>query len=158
MLHISGKSLICKEKCIQKSEKEQFAKDVGSKLKADPVFFISLAGVTERKIVNHDAFNANSLMDVIKDGTVDNDEYIFDIYTKVYDFDGSHVKVISAQDLLAFYESKNKGARRRDVDIYDLVEFLIQHYPNGHFILDECPFLAEYSNEIIKDEYYGDSK
>ena len=120
---ISGKSLISKEKCIQTAEKEILAEAAGSKLKADPVFFISLVGVNEL-------------------GIVDNDEYIFDVYTKSYDFRGSYVKVVSAQDLWAFYESKNKGANQKDVDIYFLTEFFIQHHLNGHFILDECPFLA----------------
>ena len=121
-LPVSGKSLISKERCIQTAEKEKFAEDIGSKLKADPVFFISLVGV---------AFN----------GIVDEDEYIFDIYTKLYDFHRSYVKVVSAHDLWAFYESKNQGAKREDFDIYFLVEFFIKHHSNGHFILDECPFL-----------------
>ena len=75
-------------------------------------------------------------------GFVDKDKYIFDIYTKSYDFHGSHVKVISAQDLWTFYESKNKGADQSEVDIYCLVEYFIQHHSDGHFILDECPFLS----------------
>ena len=114
--------MISKERCIQTAEKEILAEDAGLKSKADPVFFISMVGVTSY-------------------GTVDEDEYIFDIYTKLYDFHGSYVKVVSAQDLWAFYKSMNKGAKREDVDIYFLVEFFIQHHPNGHFILDECPFL-----------------
>ena len=119
---ILGKSLICKEKCIQTAEKERFAEDVGSKVKSDPVFFISLVGVNDK-------------------GIVDEDEYIFDIYTKLYDFHGSNVKVVSAQDLWTFYESKNKGADRLNVDIYFLVDYFIQHHLEGHFVLDECPFL-----------------
>ena len=122
LLLISGKSLISKERCIQTAEKEIFAEYAGSKLKADPVFFISLVGANE-------------------DGIVNDDEYIFDIFTKAYDFDGSHVKVVSAQDLWAFYESKNKGAQRVNLDIYFLVEYFIEHHQHGHFVLDECPFL-----------------
>ena len=114
--------MISKERCIQTAEKEILAEDAGSKLKAGSVFFISLVGVNTG-------------------GFVVKNEYIFDIYTKLYDFYGSHVEVVSAQDLWAFYESKNKGAKREDVDIYFLVEFFIKHHPNGHFILDECPFL-----------------
>ena len=120
---ISGKSLISKERCIQTAENEKFAEDVGSKTKANPVFFISLVG-------------ANSLK-----GFVDKDEYIFDIFTKEYDFQGSNVKVVSAQDLCTFYESKNEGADHLEVDIYFLVEYFIQHHLDGHFVLDECPFL-----------------
>ena len=70
--------MISKERCIQTAENEKFAEDVGSKTKANPVFFISLVG-------------ANSLK-----GFVDKDEYIFDIYTTEYDFQGSNVKVVSA--------------------------------------------------------------
>ena len=130
MLLFSGKSLICKERCIQTSEKERYAEDVGSKSKADPVFFISLVGVD-------------------RNGMVEEDEYIFDIYTKAYDFHESHVIVISAQDLWGFYESKNKGADRKKVDIYFLVEYFIEHHQHGHFVLDECPFLAPRSKRTI---------
>lgn len=55
----------------------------------NPVFFVSLAGVD-------------------RCGYVDEHEYIFDLYTKLYDFQGTNVKVISAQDLWDFYESKHK--------------------------------------------------
>ena len=119
---ILGKSLICKEKCIQKYEKESNLVDERLKSKPDPVFFLSLVGV--------DTF-----------GIVNEHEHLFDIFTKLYDFSGGKVKALSAQDLWTFYESKNKGAKREDVDIYTLVEFFIGHRPNGHFILDECPFL-----------------
>ena len=121
---ISGKSLISKEKCIQTAEKERFAEDFGLKFKADEIFFISLAGVND-------------------EGIVDKDEYIFDIYTKVYDFHGVAVKVISAQDLWAFYESKKKRADRKKVDIYILVEYFIRHHRHGHFVLDECPIFSQ---------------
>ena len=114
--------MICKEKCIQTDEKERNLVDEGLKPMADPVFFLSLVGVDNLgKVVEH--------------------EHLFDIFTKLYDFHGSNVQVRSAYDLWAFYESKKEGAKRKDVDIYTLVEFFIQHHPNGHFILDECPFL-----------------
>ena len=119
---ISGKSLISKERCIQTSEKERLEEDIGSKNKANPVFFISLVGVDEL-------------------GMVEKHEYIFDIYTKMYDFQESYVKVVSAQDLWTFYESKNKGADQLKVDIYYLVEYFVKHHSDGHFVLDECPFL-----------------
>ena len=121
---ISGKSLISKERCIQTAENERFAEDVGLKNKANPVFFLSLVGVRNK-------------------GFVDQDEYIFDIYTKRYDFQGSNVKVVCAQDLWTFYESKNEGANQFKVDIYFLVKYFIQHHLNGHFVLDECPFLKK---------------
>ena len=122
LLLISGKSLICKERCIQTAENEIIAEDLGHKVNANPVFFISLVGVDKK-------------------GIVCEDEYIFDIYTKTYDFQGSHVKVVSVQDLFAFYESKNKGADRNIIDIYFLVEYFIQHHQHGHFVLDECLFI-----------------
>ena len=126
---ILGKSLICKEKCIQVDEKERNSVEQGMKSVADPVFFISMVGLA------YDRFG-----DMIS-GIVHEHEYLFDIYTRIYDFVGTNVRVLSAQDLLTFYLSKNKSANREDVDIYKLVEFFIQHHSNGHFILDECPFL-----------------
>ena len=113
--YILGKSLISKEKCIQTAKNERFAADNGSKNRANPVFFISLVGAHK-------------------------DEYIFDIYTKEYEFQDSSVKVISVQDLWTFYESK-KGAEQSKVDVYCLVEYFVQHHSEGHFVLDECPFL-----------------
>ena len=114
--------MICKEKCIQTDEKESNLVDEGLKSKPDPTFFISMVGVDEW-------------------GKVDEHEYLFDIFTKLYDFSGCKVQVLSAQDLWTFYQSKNKGVQLWDVDIYTLVEFFVQHHPDGHFILDECPFL-----------------
>ena len=95
---------------------------MGIKDKADPVFFISMVGV-----------------DVY--GIVGDHQHIFDVYTKLYDFLGSNVQVISAQDLWSFYEKRNNGAKKEEIDIYQLVEFFVRHHPNGHFILDECPFI-----------------
>ena len=118
------------------AEKEKNAEELGVKSKADPTFYISMVGADEN-------------------GIVDEHEHIFDLYTKAYDFVGSDVHVISAQDLWNFYESKNKGlklfnrftlvegAKRDWFDIYFLVEYFIQHHPNGHFVLDECPFLKQ---------------
>ena len=94
------------------------------KSKADPVFFISLVSVDRH-------------------GIIDEHEYIYDLYTKKYDFLGSDVQVISAQDLWNFYESKTQRADRTEVDIYFLVEYFIQHHSNGHFILDECPIIRK---------------
>ena len=104
-------------------KKERNAVDLGLKPTADPVFFISMVSVDLR-------------------GYADVHEHIFDLYTKGYDFLGTNFQVISAQDLWTFYESKNKGVNRRDVNIYVLVEFFVKHHSNGHFIIDECPFLG----------------
>ena len=115
--------MICKEKCIQTDEKETNLVDKGWKSKADPTFFISMVGVDNM-------------------GIVDKHEHLFDIFTKVYDFHGSNIQVLSAQDLWRFYQSKNEGIMREDVDIYTMVEFFILHHANGNFVLDECPFLT----------------
>ena len=118
-----GKSLICKEKAILTADKEEEEENMGSKPQADQVFFLSLVGVDEY-------------------GKVEEDEHIFDIYTKHYDFNESDVDVKSAQDLWEFYEKHNSGSSKRKVDIYQLVENFVKHHPRAHFILDECPFLS----------------
>ena len=96
----------------------------------DPVFFMSFVGVDQ-------------------EGFVEEHEHIFDIYTKVYDFLGCDVKVISAQDLKNFYDKHHKIRnffRRKKVDIYTMAEFFVDQHRNGHFVVDECPF---------KDAKYG---
>ena len=94
---------------------------MGSKPKADPVFFLSLVGV-----------------DIY--GEVADEEHIFDIYTKHYDFNDSDVDFKSGQDLWDFYAKQNSGSSKEDVDIYQLVENFVKHHPRAHFVLDECPF------------------
>ena len=76
-------------------------------------------------------------------GVVDDHEHIFDIYTRTYDFMGHEVHVINAQDLWKFYKSKHwyKWNNRKKINIYKLVQYFIRHHPNGHFVLDECPFI-----------------
>ena len=94
------------------------------------MFFISLVGV--------DAY-----------GFVDEHEHIFDLYTKLYDFQGSNVKVISAQDLLSFYASNHRMKTawnyitRKKIDVYTMAEFFVEQHSNGHFVVDECPFRTE---------------
>ena len=119
----SGKSLISKEKAIQTAEKEEL------KLNPDPVFFMSFVGVDSK-------------------GFVEEHEHIFDIYTKLYDFLGCDVKVISAQDLWDFYESKHPGAKREETDIYTMAEFFVDQHSNGHFVVDECPFKATHYGKL----------
>ena len=118
--------MISKERCILTAQNERFVEDVGLKSKANPVFFISLVAVDQL-------------------GIVDRDEYIFDVYTKSYDFHGSYVEVVSAKDLWNFYKRKNwyKRNDRRNINIYELVVFFIRYHPNGHFVLDECPILID---------------
>ena len=114
-LNFSGKSLIGKEKAIQTAEKEDLQTN------PDPVFFISLVGVD-------------------KIGFVDEHEHIFDLYTKLYDFQGSNVKVISAQDLQTFYTSNHKMEYTKKIDVYTMAKFFVEKHSNGHFVVDECPF------------------
>ena len=121
-MFISGKSLISKEKAVQKDENEKNAKDMGLKKKSDQVFFISMVGANQY-------------------GIVDEHEHIFDLYTKAYDFLGSDVQVISARDLYEFYQASNERADRKKVDVYFLVEYFVQHHPEEHYIIDECPFV-----------------
>ena len=121
-INILGKSLISKEKANQKAEKERVEKEMGLKSESDPVFFIAMGGVDNT-------------------GFVDDNEHIFDLFTKMYDFHGSDVNVISAQDLWHFFASKNKMVNRENVDIYILVEYFVQHHPEGNFVTDECLFL-----------------
>ena len=98
---------------------------MGSKTKADPVFFLSLVGVKDRN------------------GIVDDEEHIFDLYTKLFDFDESDVVFKSAQDLWDWYASQNRGSDKKKVDIYQLVEEFVKQHPNANFVLDECPILPD---------------
>ena len=91
------------------------------KINSAPVFFLSLVGVDEY-------------------GVVDEHEHIFDIYTKLYDFGGSNVIIINAQDVFDFYKSKHKMVDRKKMSIYKLADFFVEYHPNGHFVVDECPF------------------
>ena len=100
------------------------AENLKSKLKADPVFYISLVGT--------DPLTG-----------VDEDVYIFDLYTQFYEFFGTDVKVISSQDLWQFYEKDNPTSKKKDVNVYVLLEYFVEHHSTGHFIIDECPFLLD---------------
>ena len=121
---ILGKSLICKEKAIQTAKMEDL------KPNPDPVFFISFVGVDEM-------------------GMVDEFEHIFDIISKEYDFDECDVKVISAQDLWNFYQSKHKGVDRRKIDVYTQAEYFVEEHPNGHFVFDEFKIKRNKTSKII---------
>ena len=135
---------------MQEAEKE------GQNTHTRTVYFISLVGVG-------------------RDGNVDVVEYIYDVYTKLYDFLSTDVKILSAQDLWNIYQKQHtkqreieepKGIVKRivkamscrrehgslindgticskDVDIYQLVESFIKNNSDGHFIIDECPFIKQ---------------
>ena len=97
-----------------------------------------------------------------KTGIVEEDEHIFDILTKDYDFIDNDAKVLSAQDLLEFYNSHPGRLRkfkqwlgiekRQDtsINIYTLVKFFMKNNPDGHFIIDECPILCSTFSKRIK--------
>ena len=61
-----------------------------------------------------------SLVGVDQYGFVEEDEYIFDIYTKLYDFVGTNVNVLSAQDLWEFYKQHNNQEDSGDILNIDL--------------------------------------
>ena len=97
-------------------------------------------------------------------GFVEEHEHIFDIYTKEYDFFGSNVKVISAQDLRDFYKKHHKiqtfsnSFPRKKVDIYTMTKFFVEQHSNGHFVVDECPFTEnEHGKNIKIKNYYMDN-
>ena len=136
-----GKSLICKEKAAQESEKEEQSPN------SRPVYFISLVGVD-------------------KLGEISRFEHIYDVYTKLYDFVSTDVIVLSAQDLWRIYQERKQheqptGILKRivksmscgtkhnetfyleDDEIYSVVESFIKNNANGHFIIDECPFILD---------------
>ena len=75
MVDVDRTYLDClQEKAIKSAEKQEIAECEGIKPKADPVFFISLVG-TDRE------------------GTVDDHEHIFDIYTSIHTFMRSHIYI-----------------------------------------------------------------
>ena len=84
------------------------------------------------------------MLSVDERGEVDDDEHIFDVLTKDYDFIDTDVKVLSAQDLLKFYNNnQDTKLLTQHVDIYNLVQFFMKNNPDGHFIIDECPVLKQ---------------
>ena len=79
-------------------------------------------------------------------GFVEKHDYIFDIYTKQYDFHGCNVKVVSAHDLRNFYAKHHKEQKKED--IYTMADFFVDQHRNGHFIVDECPFqIVDFSSK-----------
>ena len=99
-----------------------------------------------------------SLVGVNELGFVDEHEHIFDIYTKEYDFLGCDVKMMSTQDLWKFYESKHSGTDRAKIDVYIMAEYFVEEHSNGHFVVDECPFIRKIGegkfNNYIDFNYY----
>ena len=77
-----------------------------------------------------------------ENGFIYDHEHIFDIYTKWYDFLGHDVEVKSAQDLWDFYEANHKGADRKKIGVYTVAEYFVERHPNGHYVVDECPFIG----------------
>ena len=122
---------------MQTADREEEEENMGLKPKADPVYFISLVGVDEF-------------------GNVEDHEHIFDIYTKLYDFKHHDVIVKSAQDLWDWYKRKTRlhwFKKKEDVNIYQLVEYFVQHNRRAHYVLDECPFLSNGGRRKCKIYY-----
>ena len=94
-----GKTLLCKERAIETAEKEKYAENMGLKSKADPVYLLSLVGADEK-------------------GYVEQNEYIFDIYTNMYDFVNTDVKVITAQNLLDFYTENDQYGQSSPKNVF----------------------------------------
>ena len=129
---------MCKEKAILTINLEDDAQNLGFKPKATPVFFISLVGANKK-------------------GDVEEDEYLFDIYTKEYDFLGTNVQVKSAQYIRDYMKNQEEQASsvftksmrkfrcigmKEQGDIYSLIERFIKLNPDAHYVLDEVPFLG----------------
>ena len=68
--------------------------------------------------------------------------------SKMYDVHGGKLHVISEQELWHFFASKSKMPNRENVDIYILVEYFVQHHPEGNFVTDDDPFLKGSSYKI----------
>ena len=71
-----------------------------------------------------------------------NEYFTFDIATKL-EFENTNVVVLDCHDLLSFYIDKKKGSLPKHFDVYDMVEELIDSFPDGFHFVDECPFLTE---------------
>ena len=80
-----------------------------------------------------------SLVAVDKFGIPEKHKFIYDILSEDYDFEGTDVSFIGAQELLKFYKTHNSETLKSDPDILDLTEFFILKHPSSSFIIDEVP-------------------
>ena len=81
---------------------------------------------------------------------VEEEEGLFDLYTKFYDFykDGTSDQVVivkTARDIQDWFYSVNSNLEKghsKEVRIYTMVQNFIKVHSNCHFFIDECPFLT----------------
>ena len=72
-------------------------------------------------------------------GVPEKHKFIFDLLSKEYDFNGTDVNYIDAQDLWFFFKKHNPNAVRSNYNVLQLSEYFIEMHPNSSFILDEVP-------------------
>ena len=80
--------------------------------------------------------------------------YFYDIRSKM-ELERYGINFLSAQDLKSFYEeemsksilessgkqSEDMCEKKKESNIYDLVEYFMKHHPDGYYFLDEVPFI-----------------
>ena len=154
-----GKTVVCKERAKQTAELEETAKNTGQKNKANPVFFLSLLGVNALgDVEEHEhifdiytkeyefagknvAFkSAQDLLEFYEQKSI-NPNLADQLVGEEDDINvGIEVDITNAN------ESLNNTIDKSKPHIYSLVEFFIEHNSNGHFFIDECPFLLNKGN------------
>ena len=72
-------------------------------------------------------------------GIPEKHKFIFDLLSKEYDFDGTDVNYVDAQELWSFFKKHNPKAVRTNHNVLQLCEYFIEMHPNSSFILDEVP-------------------
>ena len=109
---LKGKTLVCKEKAVQK------AAENGEK----KVYYISLLHSSSR-------------------GWPKIGRPVFDVCTKEYDFNDTDVVPIDICDLWSDYKKDKTYNGRDKVTVYELALRFIKNNPNGHYIFDEVPII-----------------
>ena len=51
------------------------------------------------------------------------------------------VNFLSAQDLKCFHDANANDGSSKQLNIYELVQYFMKHYPDGYYFLDEVPLL-----------------
>ena len=64
---------------------------------------------------------------------------IFDVKSEI-ELKKYGIVFLSRQDILEFYQDKT-GTNGEGINVYDLVKFYIEKYPNGYYFLDEVPLI-----------------
>ena len=134
--------MIVKHKAVQIADQEGRAA-AETITEGCPVYFISLVGIAGTS-------NAKCLEMPNAKLNVEEEEGLFDLYTKFYDFhkEGTSDQVVivkTARDIQDWFYSVNSELEKgqsKDVSIYTMVQSFIKAHSNGHFFIDECPFLT----------------